>query len=397
MKYFLERHLFYKYMAQTSTAPMDLEIAHAEGVFLYDTEKRRYFDLISGVSVSNVGHKNMEVTNAIIEQINAHSHVMVYGEFIQSAQTRYAQFLCSLLPDTLDNVYFVNSGSEAIEGAMKLAKRFTGRSEIIAFRNAYHGSTQGALSLMGNETYKQAFRPLLPDIRFLNFNTTDDLRHITHRTACVVVEPIQGEAGIRVAADDFLQQLAARCNETNTLLVFDEIQTGICRTGTPFAFEHYGVVPDILVLAKALGGGMPLGAFIASKAIMETLSFNPVLGHITTFGGHPVSCAAGLAAFCYLQNNISADDIKAKADLFHKLLADHPAVKEIRYTGLLMAVELGDADKLHQLIRLGTEKGFVSDWFLFCDTAFRISPPLTITMEEIEEVCGLIGEALDLL
>ncbi len=397
MKYFLERHLFYKYMAQTSAAPMDLEIAHAEGVFLYDTEKRRYFDLISGVSVSNVGHKNMEVTNAIIEQINAHSHVMVYGEFIQSAQTRYAQFLCSMLPDTLDNVYFVNSGSEAIEGAMKLAKRYTGRSEIIAFRNAYHGSTQGALSLMGNETYKQAFRPLLPDIRFLNFNATDDLQHITHRTACVVVEPIQGEAGIRVAADDFLQQLAARCKETNTLLVFDEIQTGICRTGTPFAFEHYGVVPDILVLAKALGGGMPLGAFIASKAIMETLSFNPALGHITTFGGHPVSCAAGLAAFSYLQNNISAEDIAAKADLFDKLLAAHPAVKEIRYKGLLMAVELGDADKLHQLIRLGTEKGFVSDWFLFCDTAFRISPPLTITMEEIEEVCGLIGEALDLI
>ena len=397
MKYFLERHLFYKYMAQTSAAPMDLEIAHAEGVFLYDTEKRRYFDLISGVSVSNVGHKNMEVTNAIIEQINAHSHVMVYGEFIQSAQTRYAQFLCSLLPDTLDNVYFVNSGSEAIEGAMKLAKRYTGRSEIIAFRNAYHGSTQGALSLMGNETYKQAFRPLLPDIRLLNFNATDDLRHITHRTACVVVEPIQGEAGIRVAADDFLQQLAARCKETNTFLVFDEIQTGICRTGKPFAFEHYGVVPDILVLAKALGGGMPLGAFIASKKIMETLSFNPVLGHITTFGGHPVSCAAGLAAFSYLQNNISAEDIAAKADLFYKLLSAHPAVKEIRYKGLLMAVELGDSDKLHQLIRLGTEKGFVSDWFLFCDTAFRISPPLTITMEEIEEVCGLIGEALDLI
>ena len=369
MKYFLERHLFYKYMAQTSAAPMDLEIAHAEGVFLYDTEKRRYFDLISGVSVSNVGHKNMEVTNAIIEQINAHSHVMVYGEFIQSAQTRYAQFLCSMLPDTLDNVYFVNSGSEAIEGAMKLAKRYTGRSEIIAFRNAYHGSTQGALSLMGNETYKQAFRPLLPDIRFLNFNATDDLQHITHRTACVVVEPIQGEAGIRVAADDFLQQLAARCKETNTLLVFDEIQTGICRTGTPFAFEHYGVVPDILVLAKALGGGMPLGAFIASKAIMETLSFNPALGHITTFGGHPVSCAAGLAAFSYLQNNISAEDIAAKADLFDKLLAAHPAVKEIRYKGLLMAVELGDADKLHQLIRLGTEKGVVSDWLLFCDTS----------------------------
>ena len=395
MKYFLERHLFYKYMAQTSAAPMDLEIAHAEGVFLYDTEKRRYFDLISGVSVSNVGHKNMEVTNAIIEQINAHVHVMVYGEFIQSAQTRYAQFLCSLLPDTLDNVYFVNSGSEAIEGAMKLAKRYTGRSEIIAFRNAYHGSTQGALSLMGNETYKQAFRPLLPDIRFLNFNATDDLHLITHRTACIVVEPIQGEAGIRVAAVDFLQQLAARCKETNTLLVFDEIQTGICRTGLPFAFEHWGVVPDILVLAKALGGGMPLGAFIASKEIMETLSFNPALGHITTFGGHPVSCAAGLAAFSYLQNNISAEHIKAKADLFHKLLAVHPAVKEIRYKGLLMAVELGDADKLHQLIRLGTEKGFVSDWFLFCDTAFRISPPLTITMEEIEEVCGLIGEALD--
>ena len=390
-----DRQLFYKILAQTSDSPLGLEISHAEGVFLYGPDGRKYYDLVSGVSVSNAGHRNPEINQAIIGQLDKYSHLLVYGELVQSPQTRYGEFLVSLLPENLNNVYFVNSGSEAVEGAMKLAKRYTGRTELIAFKNAYHGSSQGALSILGNETLKQSFRPLLPDIRFLTFNKEEDLSLISEKTACVVVEPVQGEAGIILPENDFLKKLSSRCKKTGALLVFDEVQTGVCRTGKNFAFEHFGVVPDILVLAKALGGGMPLGAFISSKEIMQTLTHDPVLGHITTFGGHPVCCAAGLASFKFLQKNITNSETEFKTNLFYSLLKDKKHVKEIRYKGLLMAIELGESDKLQQFIRLGIAKGFISDWFLFCDTAFRISPPLIITEDQIREVCQLINECLE--
>jgi len=390
-----ERQLFYRVLGQTSDNPMAVEISHAEGVFLYEPGGKKYYDLISGVSVSNAGHGNAEIKNLIISQLDKFSHLMVYGEFVQSPQVRYGEFLVSLLPEKLNNVYFVNSGSEAVEGALKLAKRFTGRTEIISFTNAYHGSTQGSLSVLGNEELKRSFRPLLPGVNFLKFNDSIDLSKITSKTACVIVEPIQGEAGIVLPENDFLKKLQERCKETGALLIFDEVQTGVCRTGKNFAFEHYHVTPDILVLAKALGGGMPLGAFISSKEIMHTLTYNPVLGHITTFGGHPVSCAAGLAAINFLQKNIKYSETENKAMLFYSLLKDKKHVKEIRYKGLLMAIDLGDSRKLQQFIRLGIDKGFISDWFLFCDTAFRISPPLIITEEQIREVCALISDCLN--
>jgi acetylornithine/succinyldiaminopimelate/putrescine aminotransferase len=390
-----DRQLFFQFMAQTSESPLAVEISGADGIYLYGPDKKKYIDLISGVSVCNAGHNNPKIAHAVTEQLKAYSHLMVYGEFIQSPQVQFADFLTSLLPEKLNNVYFVNSGSEAIEGAMKLAKRFTGKTEIIACKNAYHGSSQGALSILGNEEMKQSFRPLLPDIRFIEFNKEDDLQHISERTACVVMEVLQSEAGIIPPENDYLSKVARRCQETSTLLVFDEVQTGIGRTGTHFAFEAYDVVPDILVLAKALGGGLPLGAFIASKEIMQCLTSNPVLGHITTFGGHPLSCAAGMASFRFLMENHLIESVAYKGELFCQLLADHPKVKEIRHKGLLMAVELGDADKLQSFISLGLAKGIVSDWFLFCNTAFRISPPLIITEEEIHMTCDLIRLVLD--
>jgi len=390
-----DRQLFYQFLAQTSESPLAVEISGADGIYLYGPDKKKYIDLISGVSVCNAGHNNPKIAHAVTEQLKAYSHLMVYGEFIQSPQVQFADFLTSLLPEKLNNVYFVNSGSEAIEGAMKLAKRYTGKTEIIACKNAYHGSSQGALSILGNEEMKQSFRPLLPDICFIEFNKEDDLQHISERTACVVMEVLQSEAGIILPEENYLSKVAQRCQETSTLLVFDEVQTGIGRTGTHFAFEQYGVVPDILVLAKALGGGLPLGAFIASKEIMQCLTHNPVLGHITTFGGHPLSCAAGLASFRFLTENHLIESVAYKGELFCQLLADHPKVKEIRHKGLLMAVELGDADKLQSFIRLGLNKGIVSDWFLFCNTAFRISPPLIITEEEIHLTCDLIRQVLD--
>jgi acetylornithine/N-succinyldiaminopimelate aminotransferase len=389
-----DRQLFHQFLAQTSDTPYALEITGSEGIYLFGPDGKKYIDLISGVTVSNAGHNNPVIKDAIARQLKAYTHLMVYGEFVQAPQVHYAEFLASLLPDKLNNVYFVNSGSEAIEGAMKLAKRNTGNTEIIAFRNAYHGSSQGAMSVMGNEEMKRAFRPLLPDIRFLEFNNEDDLNYISDKTACVIMEVIQSEAGIILPENDFIQKLAGKCKATSALLVFDEVQTGICRTGRNFAFEHYGVVPDILVLAKALGGGLPLGAFIASKEIMSCLTTNPVLGHITTFGGHPLSCAAGLAAFRFLTDNNELNT-EAKANLFYELLSKHNKVKEIRYKGLLMAVELGDSFKLKAFIRIGLEKGIVSDWFLFCDTAFRISPPLIISEAEIKEACEIILQVLD--
>jgi len=389
------RQLFLNYVAQTSDSPLMLEVEKAEGVYLLGPNGEKHFDLISGVSVSNVGHSHPKVVNAVKQQVDKYMHLMVYGEFIENPQVQFAAKLVSILPETLNSVYFLNSGSEAIEGAMKLAKRFTGRTEIISFKNAYHGSTQGALSIMGSETFKRAFRPLLPDVQHLEFNNTSGLDKITSKTACVIAEPIQGEAGIVTANREFLSKLRDRCSKVGALLIFDEIQTGLGRTGKMFAFEHYGITPDILVLAKALGGGMPLGAFISSRDIMWSLTNNPVLGHITTFGGHPVSCAAGLAAVNVIIEEKLIDTVSKKEQIFRSIIGKHPLVKEIRSCGLIMAVELSSFDKMIKLIKFGAKNGFISDWFLFCDTAFRISPPLTITDEECRLAAELIVKGLD--
>jgi len=389
-----QRQFFLQNIAQTSPEPLQLEIKKAKGIYLYGVDGKKYIDLIAGVSVSNVGHGNQKVLNAVRKQIARYMHTHVYGELVLSPQVKYARLLDKLLPDPLSSTYFVNSGTEAVEGAMKLAKKFTGRTEIISFRNAYHGSTHGALSIQGSETYKMAFRPLLPDTRLLAFNNIDDLQRITKKTAGVVVEPIQGEAGIILPENDFLKRLRKRCNETGTLLIFDEVQTGLGRTGKLFGFENFGVVPDILMLAKAFGGGMPLGAFISSKEIMDSLKDNPSLGHITTFGGHPVSCAAGLTALKVVIEKKLSEAALPKERLFRSLLV-HPAIQEIRGKGLFFAVELGDTGKLMKFIFKALENGILTDWFLFNDTSFRITPPLTITEEEIRLACKKILTTLD--
>ncbi len=389
------RQLFLQHVAQTSESPLLLEIERAEGVYLFGPDGKRYIDLISGVSVSNVGHCHPRVIEAVNIQVSKYMHLMVYGEYIQYPQVRFAQRLTALLPATLDNVYFVNSGSEAVEGAMKLAKRYTGRTEIVSFINAYHGSTQGALSIMGNEEPKRAFRPLLPDIKQIRFNSIPNLDQITRKTACVIVEPIQGEAGVISPVEDYLSRLREKCNQTGTLLIFDEIQTGLGRTGKMFAFEKYKAIPDILLLAKAMGGGMPLGAFISSKEIMSCLTHDPVLGHITTFGGHPVSCAAAIAALDVLMDDKLIDGVAEKTQIFIDKLSKHPNVKAIRADGLFMAVEVGSFEKLLKMIHAALNNGVVLDWFLFCDTAFRISPPLSITIKECHEAADLLLKSLD--
>lgn len=379
------RHLFLTYQAQTSPSPVGIEIERAEGIYMYGADGKRYTDLIAGVSVSAVGHCHHRVVEAVTAQTSKYMHLMVYGEFIQSPQALYAAKLASLLPAELSNIYFVNSGSEANEGAVKLAKRFTGRSETIAFNRAYHGSTQGAMSLMNDSRFQNAFRPLLPEVRFLDFNDFEQLPTITEQTACVLVEPVQGEAGVIVPANGYLQALRERCSQTGTMLIFDEIQTGFGRLGKLFAMEKYGVVPDILTLAKSLGGGMPLGAFISSKEIMSVLQ-SPALGHITTFGGHPVSCAAGLAALDVILSDDLMASVESKSHLFRKLLSD-AAIEEIRGEGLLLAVELGKPERLAKFIELAYKNGIATDWFLFNDSSFRISPPLIITNQQIEEIC----------
>ncbi|MBQ5830494.1 MAG: aspartate aminotransferase family protein [Alistipes sp.] len=394
------RKQFLRHVAQTSPAPQLIEVERAEGVFFYTPEGKPYYDLISGVSVSNVGHGNNAVVEAVQRQAADYMHIMVYGEMVERPQVELARLLAETLPEPLDSVYFLNSGAEAVEGALKLAKRYTGRTEMISMRRAYHGSTHGAMSMMGapeGEEWKNAFRPLLPDTKAIRFNHKEDLKQITERTACVLCEPVQGEAGVRPPEDGFLQALRERCTEVGALLIFDEIQVGMGRSGEMFAMQRYGVTPDIVCLAKALGGGMPLGAFVSSQKIMSTLTFDPVLGHITTFGGHPVCCAAGLAAMRFLIDNKVVEDVERKGAMYEELLKDHPAVKEIRRSGLLLAVELGASEKLYRLMDLFIEEGILSDWFLYCDTAFRISPPLIISDEEIRDSVSLIRKCLDRL
>ena len=394
------RNQFLRHVAQTSPAPQLIEVARAEGVFFYTPEGKPYYDLVSGVSVNNVGHGNRAVVEAVQRQAADYMHIMVYGEMVERPQVEFARALAEALPEPLDSVYFLNSGAEAVEGALKLAKRYTHRTEMISMRQAYHGSTHGAMSMMGQpegEEWKCAFRPLLPDTKAIRFNNIEDLSLITERTACVLCEPVQGEAGVRPPKDGYLQALRKRCTEVGALLIFDEIQTGMGRTGEMFAMQKYGVTPDIVCLAKALGGGMPLGAFVSSQQIMSTLTHNPVLGHITTFGGHPVCCAAGLAAMKFLQDNKIVEDVERKGALYEELLKDHPAVKEIRRAGLLLAIELGESEKLYKIMDLFIEEGILSDWFLFWDTAFRISAPLVISDEEIRDSVRIIRNCLDRL
>jgi acetylornithine/succinyldiaminopimelate/putrescine aminotransferase len=388
------RQLFLQHVGQTSDSPLELEIERAQGIYIYDTNKKSYIDLISGVSVSNVGHVHPKVVKAVQEQAEKYMHLMVYGEYIQSPQVEYAEKLSKLIPETLNSTYFVNSGSEAIEGALKLAKRYTGRSEIISYVDAYHGSTHGALSVMGNEEFKNSFRPLLPNVSHIRFNNEEDLLHITNKTACVLIEPIQGEAGICVPENNYLQKLRDRCTEVGALLIFDEIQTGFGRTGSLFAMQEFNVTPDIMTIAKGMGGGMPIGAFVSSNEIMSCFKTNPILGHITTFGGHPVSCAAAIASLDVLIDENLIADVKRKGELFKKNL-NHAAIKEIRGIGLFMAIELKDFDQVKSVIDRAVEKGLVTDWFLFHDSAFRIAPPLIISDDEILKACKILIESID--
>ena len=388
------RQLFLRHIGQTSAAPIMLEVASAEGVYLYGSSGEKYMDLISGVCVSNTGHRHPHVIEAIRKQTDAYLHLMVYGEYIQSPQVKYAQKLVSLLPAKLQSVYFVNSGSEAVEGALKLARKRTGRSRVISFRNSYHGSTLGALSIQGGETWKAPFRPLVPDCYLADFNGTDVPDLIDDNTACVVVEPVQAEAGVILPENDFLAVLREKCNATGTLLVFDEVQTGFGRLGTMFGSERYNVWPDILILGKALGGGMPLGAFISSNEIMSSLATDPSLGHITTFGGHPVSCAAGLASLEVILEDNLASEAARKSELFRKNL-NHQAIVEIRGEGLLLAVVPDPSIGVERLVSGAPAYGLVLDYFLFCNNAFRIAPPLTISNNEIEEACRRIAMLLD--
>ena len=388
------RQLFLSHNAQTTDFPLSLEIVRAEGLYLYDKDNKSYLDLISGIGVSSIGHRHPKVVEAIKKQADEYLHLMVYGEYIQSPQTLLATKLAALLPTNLSSVYLVNSGSEAIEGAMKLAKRFTGKTHIIACKDSYHGSTQGALSIMGNESYKQAYRPLLPDIEFIDFGNLKDLEKITPNTAAIFLETIQGEAGIRLASKEFWQALRKKCNETGTLLVLDEIQCGIGRSGKFSAFEHYDIVPDILILAKALGGGMPIGAFISSPKIMNSLKENPILGHITTFGGHPLNCAAALATLEVMETENLISSVIEKGKRFQELLV-HPEIISFRGQGLMLAIQLKDFDFNKKVIDKCIENGVIVDWFLHCSDSMRIAPPLTISEIEIVKACKIIIDAID--
>ena len=391
---FSNRSLFFRHLGQTSPTPMLLEIDKAEGVYLFGADGKQYIDLISGVSVSNIGHRHHKVVEAVKRQVENYMHLMVYGEIIQSPQVQYAAKLAELLPKGLEVCYFVNSGSEAVEGALKVAKRFTGRSRIISCKNGYHGSSHGALSIQGNEYFKTAFRPLLPDTHLIDFNNIQAINQIDNHTACVVIEPVQAEGGVIFPENDFLKKVRERCDETGALLIFDEIQTGFGRIGHLFAMERFGVTPDIALFAKALGGGMPLGAFISSHEIMSALVSNPVLGHITTFGGHPVCCAAGLASLETLLEENLIENCRTMSEIFKEKL-NHPAIKEVRGEGLLLAVELDCPDLVKKVVARAPEFGLILDYFLFYANAFRIAPPLSINKDETLKACALINDLLD--
>ncbi len=389
------RQLYYQHLATPAYVPEAIEFVKAEGIYLITKDDEKYVDLVSGVSVSNVGHRHPHVVDSIKKQVDSYMHLMVYGEFIQSPQVQLAGLITEQLPAHLNSVFLVNSGSEAIEGAMKLAKRVTGRSEIIAFKNAYHGGTHGALSILGNEDMKYAFRPLLPDIKFLDFNSFEQLEKITNKTAAVVIEAIQAEAGIILPSEGYLKAVKKRCAEVGALLILDDIQMGFGRTGKLFSFEHFDFEPDILCLAKGMGGGMPIGAFVASKEMMDDLQYKPALGHITTFGGHPVSCAAAKASLEVILNENLCEQAESKGKMFAEVLKKHPLVKEVRQKGLMLAVDLADDEMGGKAMEVLWKNKLIVDQFLFNRTSFRIAPPLTISVKEIDEICGVLVESLD--
>jgi acetylornithine/succinyldiaminopimelate/putrescine aminotransferase len=385
--------IFRKHLAMTTPFPIGIEIESAQGSWLYGPNGERYLDFISGISVSNLGHGHPHIKAAIHEQTEKHLHTMVYGEYVQSSPNGLAQKLSAILPESLNCCYFVNSGAESIEGALKLAKRVTGRTELVAFRGSYHGSTHGALSVSGNETKKQAFRPLLPDVRFLRFNEPADLPQISKSTAAVVVETIQGDAGVRIPDVSYMQALSQRCKEVGALLILDEIQTGIGRTGSWFAFEQFGIVPDILCTAKALGGGLPLGAFIADQDLMAHFTEKPMLGHITTFGGNPLACAAALASLEVIEKEQILEGVEQKGVLIENLI-QNPRIKEIRRRGLFFAIDFETAEEVQIIVQSLIKRGVLSFWFLSCPNSFRIAPPLNISEEDIRWACNQIQEAI---
>jgi acetylornithine/succinyldiaminopimelate/putrescine aminotransferase len=389
------RQLYYQHLATPAFVPEALEFVKSNGIYLITDENEKYVDLVSGVSVSNVGHRHPKVVEAIKKQVDTYMHLMVYGEFIQSPQVQLAGLLSKYLPEHLNSVFFVNSGSEANEGAMKLAKRVTGRSEIIAFKNAYHGGTHGALSILGNEEMKYAFRPLLPDIKFLNFNNENEILKITNKTAAVVIESIQAEAGIILPNKGYLKAVRNRCDEVGALLILDDIQMGFGRTGKLFSFENYDYEPHIITLAKGMGGGMPIGAFVASKEMMDALQSKPTLGHITTFGGHPVSCAAAMASLQVITEENLSEKANEKGEIFANALKNHPLVKEVRQQGLMLAIDLGSEELGSKAMEVLWKNKLIVDQFLFNRTSFRIAPPLTISTEEIENICEVLVESLD--
>jgi acetylornithine/succinyldiaminopimelate/putrescine aminotransferase len=390
----LSQETFFAHLAQTTDSPTLITVSHAEGIYIYDTDNKRYTDLISGIGVSSIGHCHPTVVKAIKDQLDKHLHVMVYGEYIQSASNLLAKKIASLLPANLNCSYFVNSGTEANEGALKLAKRYTGRTQLIACRKSYHGSTHGSLSVSGNEAKKQAFRPLLPDVAFIDFNNPSQLEIITDCTACVIMETVQGDAGVRIPSKNYMKALRRRCDETGALLILDEIQCGMGRTGTLFAFEQYDITPDILTVAKAFGGGLPIGAFISDRKIMACLTHDPILGHITTFGGNPVCCASALATLNVLEDENLVEQVEEKGQLFETLLK-HPSIKAVRRIGLMFAIDFESAEIVTRIVHKAKELGVICYWFLSHPFSFRIAPPLTITRKQIEESCQTILTAID--
>lgn len=388
------RQRFLQHIAQTSDAPLAIETSHASGVYIHTTKGEKLLDLISGISVSSLGHSNPNIVKAVQEQAAKYMHLMVYGEFVEKPQVELAEALCTLLPAKLNSVYFTNSGAEATEGALKLAKRVTGRSEIVYFKHSYHGSTAGALSVLGDEYFKSNYRPLIPGTKMIRYNNWDDLAAISEHTAAVIIEPVQAESGITVPAEGYLKAVQQRCNEHGALMILDEIQTGMGRTGTMFRLEKEGVVPDILLLAKAFGGGMPLGAFVSSKENMSVFQDQPFLGHITTFGGHPVSCAAALASLNLLKENTWIQEVEEKGALFEKLL-EHPKIEKVSRAGLMMALQFDSFETNKKIIDQCIVNGAITDWFLFNNYSMRIAPPLIITEEEIILACTIILKSIN--
>jgi acetylornithine/succinyldiaminopimelate/putrescine aminotransferase len=388
------RQLFLQHVAQTSTAPLGIEMVEAAGVTLTDVDGKTYTDFIAGFSVCNIGHSHPEVVKAVQEQAAKYMHLIVYGEFIESPQVQYAALLASHLPQNLDCVYFTSSGAEATEGALKLAKRVTGKTKILACNKAYHGSTQGALSVMGDEYWRNAFRPLLPEVYHFNYNDDALVDAIDNTVACVIVEPVQAESGVTPGRKEWLAQVRKKCDAHCVLLIFDEIQSGFGRTGSLFAFEQMGVVPDVLLVGKALGGGMPLGAFISSHKLMSTLTVAPVLGHITTFGGHPVSCAAGKKAFEILLLEKYIDTVAAKSELLQSLLV-HPAIVQMQGIGLWFSLQFSSDMLAQKVAHTCVQNGVITDWFLFAPDCIRVAPPLIITETEIRAACRIILASID--